>query len=112
MICVHGNIKLGGNSIMKSYNNEKEILETVEEEIAVENTTESVEPSTVLGVVTECVKLRVRSTPEIADNVLAEIILASEVLVDLKESTDEFYKITTEAGVEGYCMKQYINIGD
>lgn len=97
---------------MKSYNNEKEILETVEEEIVVENTTESVEPSTVLGVVTECVKLRVRSTPEIADNVLAEIILASEVLVDLKESTDEFYKITTEAGVEGYCMKQYINIGD
>lgn len=97
---------------MKSYNNEKEILETVEEEIAVENTTESVEPSTVLGVVTECVKLRVRSTPEIADNVLAEIILASEVLVDLKESTDEFYKITTEVGVEGYCMKQYINIGD
>ena len=97
---------------MKSYNNEKEILETVEEEIVVENTTELVEPSTVLGVVTECVKLRVRSTPEIADNVLAEIILASEVLVDLKESTDEFYKITTEAGVEGYCMKQYINIGD
>ncbi len=98
---------------MKSYNNEKEILETVEEEIAVEeNTTESVEPSTVLGVVTECVKLRVRSTPEIADNVLAEIILASEVLVDLKESTDEFYKITTEAGLEGYCMKRYINIGD
>ncbi len=97
---------------MKSYNNEKEILETVEEEIVVENTTESVEPSTVLGVVTECVKLRVRSTPEIADNVLAEIILASEVLVDLEESTDEFYKITTEAGVEGYCMKQYINISD
>ena len=97
---------------MKSYNNEKEILETVEEEIAVENATESDEPSTVLGVVTECVKLRVRSTPEIADNVLTEIILASEVLVDLKESTDEFYKITTEAGVEGYCMKRYINIGD
>lgn len=111
MICVHGNNKLGGSSIMKSYNNEKEILETVEE-LAEEATTESVEPSTVLGMVTECVKLRVRSTPEIADNVLAEIILASEVLVDLKESTDEFYKITTEAGIEGYCMKQYIDIGD
>lgn len=101
---------------MKSYNNEKEVLETVEEEIVVEDlteeaTTESVEPSTVLGVVTECVKLRVRSTPEIADNVLTEIILASEVSVDLKESTDEFYKITTEVGIEGYCMKQYINIG-
>lgn len=101
---------------MKSYNNEKEILETVEEEIAVEElteeTTESVEPSTVLGVVTECVKLRVRSTPEVAENVLTEITLASEVLVDLKESTDEFYKITTEAGIEGYCMRQYINIGN
>lgn len=102
---------------MKSYNNEKEVLKTVEEEIVVEDlteepTTESVEPSTVLGVVTECVKLRVRSTPEIADNVLTEIVLASEVLVDLKESTDEFYKISTEAGIEGYCMKQYINVGD
>lgn len=102
---------------MKSYNNEKEILETVEEaitveELAEESSTKSVEPSTVLGVVTECVKLRVRSTPEIANNVITEIILASEVLVDLKESTDEFYKITTEAGVGGYCMKQYINIGN
>lgn len=97
---------------MKSYN-KKEIAEReIVVEDSIEETTESVEPSAVFGVVTECGKLRVRSTPEIADNVLTEIILASKVLVYLKESTDEFYKITTEAGIEGYCMKQYISIGN
>lgn len=103
---------------MKSYD-KKEIIEPVdvdeEDVISVEElleaSEEQVKASTVLGVVTECVKLRVRSTPEVADNVICEILLASEVLVDLDESTEEYYKVTTEFGVKGYCMKQYINIG-
>lgn len=100
---------------MKTYNNEKEVSEAVVEETTeelIEETAEELKPSAVLGVVTECIKLRVRKTPEVSDNILCEINFASEVLVDLNESTDEFYKVTTEAGVEGYCMKQYINIGD
>lgn len=88
----------------------EETMEEVVEETAEEIVEESV-PSIVLGVVTECVKLRVRKTPEVGDNVICEILLASEVLVDLNESTDDFYKVTTGAGIEGYCMKQYINIG-
>ena len=95
---------------MKSYDNEKDVSEVVEE-TTTEEIVEEVETTTVIGVVTECVKLRVRSTPEVTDNVLCEIILASEVLVDLNESTDDFYKVTTEAGIEGDCMKQYINLG-
>ena len=88
----------------------EEAMEEVVEETAEKIVEESV-PSIVLGVVTECVKLRVRKTPEVGDNVICEILFASEVLVDLNESTNDFYKITTGVGIEGYCMKQYINIG-
>ena len=78
----------------------------------VEKVTEETKSTTVLGVVTECAKLRVRSTPEIGDNVVCTINFASEVLVDLNKSTEDFYNITTETGIEGFCMKQYINIGE
>ncbi len=65
----------------------------------------------VLGVVTECAKLRLRSTPEVKDNnTITELNFAADLLVDLENSTEDFYKVTTSAGVEGYCMKQYVNI--
>jgi hypothetical protein len=67
-----------------------------------------VEP--VYGVVTECVKLNVRKEPDVNADVVTTLSLATEVLVDVANSTEEFYKIVTGAGVEGYCMKQYINI--
>lgn len=103
---------------MKNDYKENKVLEAVDEKTTeavdetMEEITEKPESSTVLGVVTECIKLRVRKTPEVGDNVICEIVFASEVLVDLNESTDDFYKITTGAGIEGYCMKQFINIGE
>lgn len=70
------------------------------------------ENNTKLGVVTECGYLRVRSTPEVKDNnVITKIKIADEVIVDIDKSTDEFYHVTTESGVEGFCMKKFINIG-
>lgn len=67
--------------------------------------------SIVLGVVTDCVGLRVRSTPEIKDNnTIGELGFASEVSVNLIESTDDFYSVRTESGLAGYCMKKFINI--
>ena len=68
------------------------------------------ETSELIGYVTDCVKLNVREAASKDSNVLCEIILNSKVIVDEENSTDDFYKVTTETGVEGYCMKQYINI--
>ena len=68
------------------------------------------ETSELIGYVTDCVKLNVREVASKDSNVLCEIILNSKVIVDEENSTDDFYKVTTETGVEGYCMKQYINI--
>lgn len=63
-----------------------------------------------LGKVVDCVKLNVREEPSIKAFVVFEIAVGSTVFVDETCSTDEFYKICTEHGVEGYCMKKFIEI--
>lgn len=87
-----------------------EETEIVEEEIAVEETEES-KPT--YGIVSSCGYLNVRKEPvKAADNVIRTIKLSATVVVDLAESTEDFYKVICEDGVEGYCMKDYIEIAE
>lgn len=60
------------------------------------------------GVVTDCTKLRVRREPSVDAEVLAIIDALSEVKVDVDAATDDFYKVCTAAGIEGFCMRKYI----
>lgn len=60
------------------------------------------------GVVTECVRLNVRKTPSADGEIAAIIDCLTSVVVDLESSTDEFYKISSANGIEGFCMKKYI----
>lgn len=63
------------------------------------------------GRVTDCTKLNIRENPESdADNVLGVIPVNAEVMIDESESTDEFYKVYTESGLEGFCMKEFIEV--
>lgn len=62
------------------------------------------------GVVTDCAKLNVRAEPTIDAEVVCVINAATELLVDEAESTEDFYKICTAAGVEGYCMRKFITV--
>lgn len=64
----------------------------------------------VSGTVTDCEKLNVRSNPDGTDpdNVITTINALSEVEVNVKESTDTFFKIRTADGIEGFCMREYI----
>lgn len=76
----------------------------------VETVVEPVTNDKIIGVVTECVKLNVRKEPSLDAEILTEILIGTEVQVDISESTADFYKICTEAGVEGYCMRDHINV--
>ena len=62
------------------------------------------------GVVIDCTRLRVRAAANSNADVLCEIKVDTKVIIDIDKSTEEFYKICTEAGVEGYCMKQFIAV--
>lgn len=83
-------------------------VETVEN--VVEETVEVAEKKPVTGVVTDCLRLNVRMEPHAKAEVVAEIDVATDLMIDEEHSTDEFYKVTTAAGIEGYCMKKYVTI--
>lgn len=63
-----------------------------------------------IGVVTGCDKLNVRAEPSITSAILCEISKQTEVIVDEIETINEFYKICTDFGIEGFCMKKYITV--
>lgn len=68
------------------------------------------EDGVVFGIVTDCLKLNVREEPSINAKILTTINALSDVIVDLNNSTDAFYKVCNSAGIEGYCVKRYIAI--
>ena len=96
----------------------EEVVETpVQEEIMVEEETavepevkpEPVKVKTILGVVVDCTKLRVRKLPNANATILTEIKNGTEVVIDEAQSTVEFFKVTAGT-VEGYCMKKFIRV--
>ena len=78
--------------------------EIVEESQKVEEAVQTV------GFVDNCERLRVRKESNVDSEELCIINKLSEVMIDLDNSTDYFYKVTTSEGVEGYCMKKFITI--
>lgn len=79
--------------------------------VPIENEEPAIEPveEQVYGVV-NCAKLNVRVEPDKNAEVEAVIVESTKLLIDESESTDEFYKICNEYGLEGFCMKKFITI--
>lgn len=46
--------------------------------------------------------------PDINADVAVVIDALTQVCVDLDASTEDFYKVRTSDGVEGFCMRKYI----
>lgn len=80
------------------------------EEIQNGVTEEVVEPVAVVGVVIDCQKLNMRKEPSSDAEVIGTIAVGSEVSIDEAASTEDFYKVCTAAGAEGFCMKKFISV--
>lgn len=83
--------------------------------LELEDVTEEIEESisdvnTITGIVIDCKKLRVRNTPGLDSDIICEIEAGSIVEIDEVNSTEEFYKVCTETGIDGYCMKKFIKV--
>lgn len=91
---------------------------TTEDELTAVNinpeiTTVSTEDETtemLVGIVVDCTRLNVRQTPDKGAKVVATIPAGTEVLIDGDQLDDEFYCVCTASGIEGFCMKQFIEI--
>ena len=62
------------------------------------------------GRVHGCKKLNVRKLPNRDAKVVIEIVEGAKIMIDEKASTAEFYKVCTECGLEGYCMKKFVKV--
>lgn len=91
---------------VKDFMSEEHIIDMFESEPISES--ETVPPK--IGIVVGCPRLNVRMKPNAEATVVCVIDRDSKVMLDEENSTRSFYKICTEVGVEGYCMKQFINV--
>lgn len=79
-------------------------------EAPVETPVENVEPEFITGVVVGCTRLNVRENPDCTAKVLCEIPVSSEVKIDASNEDDEWFKVCTITGIEGFCMKKFITV--
>ena len=68
------------------------------------------EENSVRGIVTDCEILNVRSEANLTSTPVTTIKAGEQVMIDMDLSNDEFYKVYTAAGAEGYCKKEYIKV--
>lgn len=89
-------------------NNITNIVPGAEDFVAIVSEIEKNLPPT-RGMVSFCQNLNVRRNPSAEAEVLTTI--GRGMVVDIVEMNDEsFYKVKTPTGIEGYCMRQFIEI--
>ena len=57
-----------------------------------------------------CLRLHIHHKPDLNSEVVCKIRYLTEVKIDLENSTEDFYKIHTAIGAEGFCEKYLITI--
>ena len=82
----------------------EELLEQIEEIIP-----STPEPTEHKGIVA-CEQLYVRSEPTANAEPLGIIKRDDIVTIYEDESTEEFYNVCTESGLDGFCMKKFITV--
>lgn len=65
-----------------------------------------------VGYVSGCTRLNIRKSPSTTGEVTTIVSEKAMLLVDPNESTDEWYRVCTESGVDGYCMKKYVTVSN
>ena len=66
------------------------------------------EPKTIIGKVA-AKRLNIREKPDIGSSILCVAEANSELMIE-EDASDEWFKVCTVLGVEGYCMKKFVDI--
>lgn len=82
------------SSVMKP-NNEPEIVE---------------QKPTIFGKVANCSKLNVRQHPNLHADILTCLVKNTKIEIEESKSTNDFYAICTPTGLEGFCLKKFVEI--
>ena len=82
--------------------NVEEVLETPEIEI--------IEATPIIGRICGFSKLYVRSEANRESEPVGTVDDKEDLIIDLENSTEDFYKVRTAAGIDGYCVKSNVKI--
>ena len=85
------------------------VTEAPEVKMVVETVETVALPNTVKGTVAHCAKLNVRKSPVVNSEIVCVLDGQSEIEIDVKKSTENWFYVCCATGAEGYCMKQYID---
>lgn len=61
-----------------------------------------------IGVVKDCSKLNIRKKPD--GEVVAIVNVKSKLTINDSYKNKDWYKVTTEDNVTGYCIKKYVKV--
>lgn len=85
-------------------------MEVTPAPVVMQETVETVSlPTTVKGIVARCSKLNVREKPIVTSDIVGVLDARSEIEIDVKKSTASWFHVCSASGVEGYCMREYID---
>ena len=62
------------------------------------------------GVVVECENLNIRKEGKADAYILKVVPVGTEVAIDMKDNTADFYNVILKDGTEGFAMKKYIKL--
>lgn len=94
------------NEVEKSTNEIEETKEVTKSDIIVP----IIENNEVIGKIIEFEKLYVRKEASKYSEPVGIVTDKDYLSIDIIHSTDDFYKVITSNGLEGYCVKEFVKI--
>ena len=103
------------NEIEESTNETEETTEEVTEEVTdqeviIPSIQNNVENNEVIGKISGFEKLYVRKEASKDSEPVGIVTDKDDLSIDVARSTDDFYKVITSNGLEGYCVKEFVKI--
>lgn len=99
------------NEVEESTNKIEEIKEEVTEEVTEPDIiVPIIENNEVIGKIIEFEKLYVRKEASKYSEPVGIVTDKDYLSIDIIHSTDNFYKVITSNGLEGYCVKEFVKI--
>ena len=84
--------------------------EVTEPEVIVPSIENNVENNEVIGKISGFEKLYVRKEASKDSEPVGIVTDKDDLSIDVARSTDDFYKVITSNGLEGYCVKEFVKI--
>lgn len=84
--------------------------EVTEPEVIVPSIENNVENNEVIGKISGFEKLYVRKEASKDSEPVGIVTDKDDLSIDVDRSTDDFYKVITSNGLEGYCVKEFVKI--